>query len=519
MFPSPEDFEQMALHTGTGILIHEATSKNILWANPAACRMFGFTLEELRPLKAHHMSGREKEFRREVGVAWLQDAVDNGVSHKRWKYRSKDGRDFLTDAVASLVDFPGGPAVMVQFRNIEAEVEMQSRLARTTDYLQRLMAYASAGIVLLDEKNRIVDISEFAASLFRAPVADLVGRPLAEVAVFTPPLEGAWSPRENRGTSRAVEFRLEVPGPDAPTWLSGQLEDVAHDGIESRLLTLRDITSKVELERQQAYQEANLQYLSRYNAMGDMAMVIAHELGQPLAAASNFLSGIMSRLESGTLAESDIRYGIERAQRQLTRSAEIVASVKRYVQRIESTAERQDLNAIIADSLYFVRLRAAERGVAVEALLAAGPLPINGESILIGQVILNFCINAIDEVSRPENTDKRIRVTSWSEQGQACCAVADWGRGMEAVPGDRLLSSAFSNKVDGSGIGLVLSERIVERHAGSISIEHQEPSGTIITMRLPMAAADTAVGDTATGDTAVAGKAVGPAGATVGAGS
>lgn len=473
MFPSCDDFEQMALHARTGILVHEAASKNILWANPSACRMFGFTLEELRPLKAHHMSGREKEFRREVGVAWLQDAVDNGVSHKRWKYRSKDGREFLTDALAALVDFRDGPAIMVQFRDIDAEVELQSELARTTDYLQRIMAYASAGMVLLDDGDRIVDISDFAARLFHTPAETLVGRRLCEVADMEGPAAG--------------ELRLKVAGPDGPTWLSGQVEDIAHDGIESRLLTLRDVTGKVELERQQAYQEANLQYLSRYNAMGDMAMVIAHELGQPLAAAGNFLSGLMSRLDAGTLSTEDIRYGVQRAQRQLERSSEIVASVKRYVQRIESTAGRQDLNAIIAESLYFVRLRAAERGVTVEERLSGDQLPITGESVLIGQVILNFCLNAIDEVSRPENTDKRIRVTSRREQGQACCAVTDWGRGMAAVPGDRLLSSAFSNKVDGSGIGLVLSERIVERHAGTVTIDRQQPSGTVVTMRLPLA--------------------------------
>lgn len=489
MFPSCDDYEQMALHTRTGILVHEAVSKNIIWANPSACRMFGFTLEELRPLKAHHMSGREKEFRREIGVAWLQEAVDHGSSHRRWKYRSKDGRDFLTDAVATLVDFRDGPAVLVQFRSIDAEVEVASELARTTDYLQRLMAYASAGIVLLDEQNRIVDISDFAARLFHTPAADLVGRRLSEIAVLDPPLADA-APAGGTGSGGPVEFRLEVAGAEGPVWLSGQLEDVAHDGIESRLLSLRDITAKVESEQRHAYQEANLQYLSRYNAMGDMAMVIAHELGQPLAAAGNFLTGIRSRLTADTLDRDDARYAVERAERQLARAAQIVASVKRYVQRIESTAGRQDLNAIIAESLYFVRLRAAERGVTVEEELCGESLPINGESVLIGQVILNFCLNAIDEVSRPENTDKRIRVTSRREQGRACCAVTDWGRGMAAVTGDRLLSSAFSNKVDGSGIGLVLSERIVERHAGTVTIERQRPSGTVVTMRLPLAEAD-----------------------------
>ncbi len=149
----------MVEHTEYGILIHEARSKNILWANPAACRMFGFTLSELRPpLKAHHMSAQEQAYRRAIGVSWLQDAVNHGVSRRRWKYRSKDGKNFLTHAVATRVDFADGPVVMVEFRSIDQEVEREAELSRASDYLMRIMDYASAGgILLLDDEERIVD--------------------------------------------------------------------------------------------------------------------------------------------------------------------------------------------------------------------------------------------------------------------------------------------------------------------------------------------------------------------------
>src|SRR5699024_3696812 len=109
----------------TGVLIHEAVSKNILWANPSACRMFGFSLEALKPLKAHHMSGQEKQYRRALGVAWLEDAVVHGRSRRQWMYRRRDGQEFLTDAVAVRIELEDGPAVMVQFREIAEEVEVR----------------------------------------------------------------------------------------------------------------------------------------------------------------------------------------------------------------------------------------------------------------------------------------------------------------------------------------------------------------------------------------------------------
>lgn len=501
MFPSGADFREMAMHTTHGILIHEAASKNILWANPAACEMFGFTLAELRPLKAHHMSAPEQQYRREVGVAWLQDAVNHGESRKRWKYRSKDGRNFLTDAVATLVRFADGPVVMVQFRGIAEEVAREAELSRTTDYLNRIMTHASAGILLLDDDGRVLDSSPFVSRLFGRTPRELVGQRLEELARVSRSV----LPREAGGAAAGepghpVEFELEVDGDDGTRWLSAQTETIEHDGITSRMAVIRDVTSKVAMQRENDHQQANLQHMARYNAMGDMAMTIAHELGQPLAAASNFLSGVLSRLDAGRLDEADVRYGVQRAMRQLTRTSEIVASVKRYVQRIESPAARHDLNAIMAESLYFVGLRAADRGVLVESEYAPQALPITGEQILIGQVIINYCFNAIDEAALPATTDKRILVRSFADGDWVGCSVLDWGRGLDQVnpehcvgdripgaSGNRQLMNAFSSKQDGSGIGLVLSERIVERHSGEVLVDDNDPRGTVITLRLPRA--------------------------------
>lgn len=378
MFPTRRDFEQMLLNTGMGILIHEASSKNILWANPSACRMFGFTLEELKPLKAHHMSAQERQYRRELGVAWLHAAVIYGSSRKQWKYRTKDGTDFLTDCRATLVEFEDCLAVMVEFRNIAEEVELQEELTWVSDSLQRIMTHTAAGIVVLDDDNCIEDISPMAARLFGRTPSQLAGVHLEDL--------GRCEPRPShehvveRLQNGSVSIQQEVVKDDGTTaWLAGELEIVAHDGMRSRVLTIRDVTERIEWERRHAYQEANLQYLSRYNAMGDMAMILAHELGQPLAASTNYLSGLKTRVAAESVDARSLTYGIAQIEKQLNRAAEIVTSVKRYVQRIESTAAVMDLNETVEESLYFVRLRAAERGVRVFAQIPERNFFIHGE--------------------------------------------------------------------------------------------------------------------------------------------
>lgn len=514
MFPTGQDFAAMVQASDAGILIHEAESKNILWANDAACQMFGFALDELRPLKAHHMSSPDRRYRREVGVAWLHEAVVHGSSRRRWMYRAKDGTEFLTDALATLVHFQDGQVVMVTFRAVTAEDALQSELSRAADYLQRLMETASAGIVLLDEENRVEDCSAYAAKMLGTTPELAIGRRIDEFARFDPPLDSEPAAERLRQTGRPTEFLLEVTSGPGTRWVSADIETVPHDGIESRLAAIRDVTERVQMTRRSEAQQSQLQYMSRYNAMGDMAMTIAHELGQPLAAARNSMTGIKARQQAGKLTDEDLSYGVELAERQLARAADIVSSVKRYVQRIETSASAGDFNAAVRESLYFARLRGAELGIAVEADLRVEPLPVQAEHILIGQVVLNLCYNALDEVTAANaaglEVPRRIWLSTYRKGDWAVCAVSDQGRGMPADLIDPdTLRSAFSrsnapsgepsstdpgagdrttrDKAEGAGIGLVISERIVERHGGELRVTSPGGVGTRVAFRIPIA--------------------------------
>jgi len=254
-----------------------------------------------------------------------------------------------------------------------------------------------------------------------------------------------------------------------------------------RVVTARDISDRVEAERKQAAQQAQLQYLSRYNAMGDMAMILAHELGQPLAASLNYLSGLTSRVNTSDFDPSIMSYGIERVEKQLQRASAIVSSVKRYVRKIESTASSMSLKDTVEDSLYFVRLRAEEFGVEVNTELGSDPLAMDGEEILIGQVVINLCMNAIDEISRPETTIKELHLRLSRHGDFARLSVSDFGRGLTVTPtGHRLAAGAFSSKEDGAGIGLIISEHIVQRHGGTIEFSPNVPKGTVASFSLPL---------------------------------
>jgi hypothetical protein len=129
-------------------------SRMCVLVNPAACELLEFTLNEIRPLKANHMSSSAQQYDRIIGRNWLQDAVEKGASRIAWHYRSKSGRVIPTDALAMRVELAQGPAVMVQFRDIEREqlfLQLEPAHARHPDIDDQ---HGRLGRVVLGEERR-----------------------------------------------------------------------------------------------------------------------------------------------------------------------------------------------------------------------------------------------------------------------------------------------------------------------------------------------------------------------------
>ena len=77
-FPTEEDFHRLLDALTLCVLLHDAQTKAIVWANRTACEALGFTLEELLPLKAADMTRPVPKYRREIGVGAMDRAITEG---------------------------------------------------------------------------------------------------------------------------------------------------------------------------------------------------------------------------------------------------------------------------------------------------------------------------------------------------------------------------------------------------------------------------------------------------------
>ncbi|MGW7548830.1 ATP-binding protein [Streptomyces sp. NPDC054770] len=465
------------------VLIHDAATYEILWANRAACALLGWSIDELKPLKAPDMSKNAQQYTRELGHRWLRGAVEHGVSATEWCYRSKLGEEVLTEAIAILVDLPSRPVIMVQFRDIAEEKAVRRDLFRTEGRLRAFLASLAEGIVVLDDEGRVIFASESAA---RQLGPDLPGADFADYCCDGPVPADA-------GRYRFAEPGGGGRGGGEPRWyaVTRQYIDIESD-LRGHLLLFYDITDRVREEEEHRRDTQRLEHLARYNAMGDMAMAIAHEVSQPIAAAYNFVEGARGRLRAQQPAGADtdsVLWGLDNARRQIERASRILDSLRQYVGRLEHSEQLTDLGAIVEDCRYFIELRAQGSAVRVDFDLTAEPLPVRCENVLIGQVVMNLAFNGIEEMATWPPQRRRVELaTRRSPDGDwAELVVRDHGQGLSGVAGDRIFDGVFTGKANGSGIGLALSHRIITRHGGRISAAEGEPEGAVFSFALPTA--------------------------------
>ncbi|POR47426.1 PAS/PAC sensor signal transduction histidine kinase [Paraburkholderia eburnea] len=477
------DFHRLLDALTLCVLLHDAQSKAIVWANRAACEALGFSVDELIPLKAGDMTRPEPKYDRALAIAAMNRSATEGPQVYEWCYRSRTGSDMLSEAIATTVHLEERDVVMVQFRDISAEEGIKRKLRAHETRLREFMQDLGEGVALLNEAAEIQYISESGRRLLDLAAGDAPGAIVDHIG--------------DEEAQRLLQQLAQAPtdGPSIPCryrsadgehWLRLTCRHIElEDDLRGVLIHFRDVTDVVRTEEARRAEARLLEYAGRYNAMGEMAMAIAHELSQPVAAIRNFVEGAIQRLSNAAPLESVI-WGLRAADRQAEHAATIIKSVREYVARRDPNIAVVDLRTILSEAAWFVQLRAREANVNVHVELSDAPLLIECERVLIGQVVLNLAFNAIDALASAESAQKALTIGACMNEGQALVFVRDNGPGISEGH-ERLFDGFSSSKETGNGIGLSLCKSIIARHGGVIRALPVTAGGLECRFWLPLA--------------------------------
>jgi PAS domain S-box-containing protein len=276
---------------------------------------------------------------------------------------------------------------------------------------------------------------------------------------------------------------------------TGRQLESTDSGLPIRIIgTVQDIT-----ERKKG--EVLLLTAEKLTAVGRLAASIAHEINNPLESVTNLL--YLAR-HSADLAEAQ-EY-LATAEQELGRVSAITSQTLRF-HRQSTSPTSTTCEALTEGALALYQSRIVSLGITVEERRRASKsvLCFEGE---IRQVLNNLVGNAVDAMSAGGGRLLiRSRLgTSWSKRAAGLSGlpglvitIADTGSGMTPTVLKKIFEPFFTTKgIGGTGLGLWISQEIILRHHGVLSVrssQREQRHGTVFTLFLPLDAVDRRVDD------------------------
>lgn len=213
--------------------------------------------------------------------------------------------------------------------------------------------------------------------------------------------------------------------------------------------------------------------------------VIAHELRQPLSAATMAIAVLKARPD----ALDRVRGTLERQLAHMTTLVEDLLDASRVIRgSIELFKQRVDLRHVTSDALEQIRPAAEKKQQSVSVSLGSDPLEIDADTARFSQILGNVLSNAIKYTPNGGT----ISVVVERQGGDGVVRVSDSGAGIAPESLDTLFHLFVRASVDagGLGIGLAVSKRLIEMHGGSITASSDGPGrGSEFILRWPLATA------------------------------
>jgi PAS domain S-box-containing protein len=263
------------------------------------------------------------------------------------------------------------------------------------------------------------------------------------------------------------------------------VDELGH--IRAVVSVMHDLTALRELERRRVEQQ--LFESEKLAAVGRLAAAVAHEINNPLEAIKNALYLLVSRTD----ADDPDRRFLEIANRETIRVSTIIRQMLGFY-RTATTVVPTDVNAVIQEAIALLERQMRQRQVTIEADLDLKLPPLSASGDQLKQVFLNFLLNAQEAMPEGGTIKVRTRIPNETDAEfvhagrQVLIQVEDNGSGISEENLRQLFEPFFSTKRDGkgTGLGLWVSQGIVQQHDGQIKVRSRPGRGTTFTIALPI---------------------------------
>ena len=278
-----------------------------------------------------------------------------------------------------------------------------------------------------------------------------------------------------------LDHQIDLKGRDELSKLAQAFNQMAGDLREAQDRIIREAETKLELER-------DLRQSEKLATVGQLASELAHEIGTPLNIIYGRAEWIKRRLED----REGIQKNLDIIAQQSERITKIIQQLLGFVRKKRPEQTTLNVCAIVETTLDLLDHQIQKQKVRVVKDLKKNLPPVMGDPDQLQQVFLNLIVNAIQSMAdggtlRLSASSKRISKEGLEEgerQYMEIC-VEDTGAGMKEEVIQNIFNPFFTTKDTGTGLGLMVTQGIIQDHEGWINVESEVGKGSVFKIYLP----------------------------------
>jgi two-component system, sporulation sensor kinase E len=352
------------------------------------------------------------------------------------------------------------------------------RLARERAVFEEIFNTLQEGILVIRDDGTIEYANDSAGRLVGLGGDELAGETLWRLVPGLRNSLGAALDDESIGGAAPVvtrEFELSYPEPRIVRLYMVPFR--APNGSQARrfAVILTDVTKERESTEKRIESE-------RTSSILLLAAGVAHELGNPLNSLTIHLQLIerkLRKLKSGRDTAS-VAESLQVCRDEVARLDGIISNFLEAIRPQPPDLVEVELNELLAEVLRFQHRELADRGIVVEVETPRVPRVLADRN-QVKQVVFNLTKNAM-EAMQPGG---RLKIKSRADDDSVFVLFADSGSGIKPEDLVRLFQPYHTTKPGGTGLGLMIAQRIMRDHGGQVGIESKEGVGTVVTLQFP----------------------------------